>query len=586
MKILNKIDEFRILRKSSFKAFFAVLLPFVMTACEDQLNEEIPSEFNSSTFFADATTVEMGVMGIYDAVANEDFYSRWLSYELQGPTDISRFNRSNRDRGTAHGQVNDHIFTENNQAIAQVWTQGYKAVYAANLAIDGTKPLYESLKNTSGRTGVQESQFETIGFNYAEAHFLRAVVYFEMVKKWGDIPLKLSSATSLSETEAIRTPQEEVYEQIEKDLQFAIEHLPWASSGIVGRANKGAALGLLTRVYLAWAGQPISDQSKYAKAVETAKQIIDSREHALLTKFERIPDVPAYGAGPEYADDYPELWWNFARGITDETEVMWSIHHLYTAAENDCGWIGAWYGVHTGDKAKGGPGRGDNRMPLTWDFYDSFEESDSIRRDYTCFPFRSYTSGGENFWEPLPRSGADNRTPYYRGLGVGKYRRYLMPVVSENNNKESMDWPVIRYADVLLMYAEAQLMSGGDLDDGLDKLNMVRRRAHKLPIHEASSIDKQVLNLDVIINERAWELAGEGLRKHDLIRWGILVERIKAAGAAYEVRWPNHLLSEDGHYLVHTTIQDHHVLWPIPFSAEIAQNPKILETDPTNNGYR
>ncbi|WP_258103476.1 RagB/SusD family nutrient uptake outer membrane protein [Marinoscillum sp. MHG1-6] len=576
MKSKNKRGHLGgILENRLFRLLVLVAVFTGISSCEDSLQEEAPSEFDSSDFYKDAATAEMGVMGIYNAISHEDFYGRWMSYELQGPTDISRFNRSNRDRNAAHGQVNDHIFTEDNQAISQAWAKGYEAIYAANLAIDGIRPLYETTSD------------EDIKFAYAEAHFLRGVVYFEMVKKWGDIPLKTTTIETVSEAKVVaRTPQVEIYEQIEKDLKFAAENLPWASSGKLGRASKGAALGMLTRAYLAWAGKPIEDATKYEDARLAAKEIIESGEHQLLTDFEFIePTADGFrGDRAEMFDNYPELWWNIALGVTDDTEIMWAIQYLYTANQDDSGWIGAWHGVGTADKSAGGPGRGDNRMPLTWSFYDSFEASDSIRRDYSCFLFRSRGSGGVNAWYDLPTNSSEG-TPYYWGIGNGKFRRYLMPEVSENNNKESMDWPVIRYADVLLMYAEAALMTGTDVADGLEKLNMVRRRAHNLPVNTASAIDKGSLTLDVVIDERAWELCSEGLRKHDLIRWGILKERIMAAGAAFETRWSAMAPADNGFYVGHLNFKDHHVLWPIP-NSEFVPNPFILSTDPTNNGYR
>ena len=180
--------------------------------------------------------------------------------------------------------------------------------------------------------------------------------------------------------------------------------------------------------------------------------------------------------------------------------------------------------------------------------------------------------------------------------GVGKYRRYLLDPKSPNNNYESMNWPILRYADVLLMLAEGineTLLNGGSLPAGAsidlayESVNKVRRRARKLdPDTPNGSVDLSGSGGDAfrqqIRDERSWELCFEGVRRTDLIRWGILVESIQKAGQG---------LSAQGHdvesvYLPASKVEAKHDLLPIPFSAEISQNPDILTTDPTNNGYR
>ena len=179
---------------------------------------------------------------------------------------------------------------------------------------------------------------------------------------------------------------------------------------------------------------------------------------------------------------------------------------------------------------------------------------------------------------------------------VGKFRRYLIKNPSPENNFDVMNWPVIRYADVLLMLAESineTLARGGTLPEGAslekayDAVNQVRRRARNLdPNATNAKVDLSGNGGETfrqqIRDERKWELCFENQRRHDLIRWGILEEVIKATGedmAKAKYTWPHA-------YFPAINIDSKHVLLPIPFAAEISQNPSILKTDASNNGYR
>jgi hypothetical protein len=217
-------------------------------------------------------------------------------------------------------------------------------------------------------------------------------------------------------------------------------------------------------------------------------------------------------------------------------------------------------------------------------FLESFEADDTARRDWSVAQFE--IDRNHNF------VAITNNLNY----SAGKFRRYLMTTLSPTNNYDAMNWPVIRYADVLLMLAESvneTLENGGALPAGVtlteayEAINQVRRRARML---DPNSPD---VGIDLsggggesfrqqIRNERSWELCFENQRRPDLIRWGILEQTVQQAGTDLA----NIGIDVGSNYLPASNILPRHVLMPIPFSAEISQNPDILNTDPTNNGYR
>lgn len=428
------------------------------------------------------------------------------------------------------------------------------------------------------RTSIEKDQ-KALDLVIAEAQFLRGFMYFQLVRNWGDVPLKLSSVAELDDLQSQRTPKEKVYEQIEKDLLAAIAVLPEASKVTnAARINKGAARGILARIYLSWAGFPIQDTSKFTKAAEQALAVVNSGEHALNSLIEKL------SVGAPYDQPFPQVFKNLADKVNELKESMWEIHFSFGIGTRfDASTVGVWHGIIQDTRSK--YKRGDPRRYALPTFYDSFEKDDTLRRNWSIAQFR--IDKDDNFI-------AEDRNRLR--WGVGKFRRYLIQNPSPDNNFDVMNWPIIRYADVLLMLAESiyettqnggTLPAGANMDLAYEAINRVRRRARNFDPHlPQDRVDlKGGEGIDFrqqIRNERKWELCFENQRRHDLIRWGTLVETVQATGVAMKkakYTWPHA-------YFPAANIQDRHVLLPIPFAAEISQNPAVLKTDPTNNGYR
>ncbi|MBC9797750.1 RagB/SusD family nutrient uptake outer membrane protein [Sinomicrobium weinanense] len=564
-------------KKNALRVMIPVLMLFAMTGCEKDLNEEVYSDFTGDNFFTDVNSAELGLMGIYDVLGSEDLYGRGYLLYFHSGTDLERYWRQNR--GLDDDLLANYQIQENNGWIGQVWTAFYDGINRANLVIDRVTVLRDKQAEITDPSSKETADLNAYNNILGDAYFLRAFMYFQLVKNWGDVPLRLSSEISFNELQSRRAPKEEVYQQIESDILQAIEYLPPASAvATPGRINRGAARGILARIYLNWAGYPVQDKSKFEKAAEQAWAVVSSGEHQLNSVIEPV------GLGGEFDQPFPRVFRNLAEKVYDLRSSMWEIHFSFQGStRGDASTVGVWHGVHQADNSSYGRGA-PRRYPLPT-FFDSYEEKDSLRRDWTIAQFE--INKNDEF-VPLERKQLK--------WGVGKFRRYLIGSISPDKNYDIMNWPVIRYADVLLMLAESvneTVMNGGTLPPGVtvgnayEAINRVRRNARAQdpnvtdPETDLSGGAGEQFRQQ-IRNERKWELAFENLRKPDLVRWGILVETVKQTGAKMVAQG----FDKETDYFPAHNIQDKHVLLPIPFSAEISQNPKILETDPTNNGYR
>lgn len=576
LKIKNiKLTIMNILKLKS--SLLVLMIGCMFVSCEKDLEEEVYSSFTGDNFYNDVASAELGLFGIYDVLATDELYGRAYLIYFHSGTDQDRYWRQNR--GLDDDLLANYQIQENNAWIGKVWGEFYKGIYRANQVIEQVTILRDGVADVNDPTPKQVSDLNAYNNVLGDAHFLRAFMYFQLVKNWGDVPLRLTSNITIETLKAERAPKEEVYQQIERDMEVAIGLLPLAGNvKSSARVSKGAAQAIFARMYLTWAGAPVHNTSKFAKATELAWDVVSSGQHGLNTTVERLT------VGAPFDQFFPQVFKNLTDNVHEPRESMWEIQFSFVGASRfDASTLGTWHGITQDDKSS--YGRGAPRRYNLPTFYDTFEPGDSIRRDYSIAQFE--IDKNDDFI-PVDRDKLK--------WGVGKFRRYLLSSTSPDKNYDVINFPVIRYADVLLMLAEGvneTLDNGGSLPAGVsinaayDAINQVRRRARMLPVHDmnpsvdiAGSVGETFRQQ--IRNERSWELCNENLRKPDLIRWGILLETVKKTGA--EMATLGYTKEHD--YFPALNIQERNVLLPIPFSAEISQNPDILITDPSNNGYR
>lgn len=389
-----------------------------------------------------------------------------------------------------------------------VWDMHYRAINNINGVI-------RAVKAGSIDGPVEQADVDAL---MGQARFLRAYNYFMLVRLYGDLPL-ITDETPNPVVEPVteRTPVAQVYDLIVSDFQYAVEKLPAIWDDQPGKPNKSAAKGLLTKVYLTMATAPLNQTANYAKAAELAADLMDDGTHSLVPKVEDV-----FKLSNKYG---PEMMWSFNSTSDDPATdaQIWTpeIMDGWGDASIDPAWSNKWF----------------SESP------DEPRQAAYLILEYNGIP---YTDFAEK--RPFIRKFA---LPY---ITVDEYDRY----------QPTANIPIIRYADVLLMYAEAANMAeGGPSAAAYEAVNMVRRRAFNLPLTDpAPGIDLEDLTQAefdaAVIEERNRELCFEFDRWFDLVRKRMLGQVA-------------------GQYLPNFSEEDY--LYPIPeYDAKIlgSQNPGYI----------
>ncbi|MDR1454239.1 MAG: RagB/SusD family nutrient uptake outer membrane protein [Tannerella sp.] len=450
---------------------FFAVLFAALVSC-NELSLVPVSRLTGSNFPLTDNDAIAAVNGVY--VANSDFSSS-SSYVAELPADAMQCGEEVTSGSGAAIGIYQH--DADNGTVTYVWTVLYRGVTNANAAIDNisVSDVSESLKK------------RLVG----EAKFLRALYYFYLVQLFGDVPLVLHPEEGVG---VARTPVDEVYTQIVEDLKAASANgvLPVSYDGAdKGRVTNGAAWALLAKVYLVWAQvSPGSNAGeKYTQSIAAAGKV----------------------AGYELEEDFLDNW---NTGKRNGKENIFSAHHVISQESNGDG------GNHLAhcSFATGFSDVTPHLIVSDLSFYHKFDDRD--QRKGGSFAKRLYNPGkGEYFDFTLPR-----------------FRKYIDTLnITTTNLTRSIDRTILRYAEVLLIRAEAQNERDHGPDaESYEAVNQVRRRAFRHFPVTAASADDVPADLsyeqfrEVVRDERFFEFVYEQQRWFDLVRWRILV---KSAGA-------------------------------------------------------
>ncbi|WP_299819714.1 RagB/SusD family nutrient uptake outer membrane protein [uncultured Pontibacter sp.] len=495
-------------------------MSFSVSSCKDYLEVEPVSLFGPDYIFSNVSSVQKQVLGIYSTLAGDNGYGIRLSmyYTLdddlmmgQGATPFP----DNERRDIAHYTVQP-----SNTQLANPFKQLYQGVERANLAIYYI-PKMEMY--TSG-TEAQKKELRRL---HGEALTLRAQLYLELIRNWGDVPGRFLPADLVTESFLGRTDRDEIYDQLLADLAEAATLVPWRGelSARDERITQGAVRALRARIALFRGGyslrlnrqmeRPANYQEFYKIARDESKAIIDRNDHRLNPSYEAV-FKEAIAAGR----------------IEPNGEVIWEV----AMAGGSSALGDSKLGYYNGPRLNGSTGNG--ALTILPTYFYSFDQSD-LRRDVTAAPYNISSAAIIQ-----PRS--------LQTMVDGKFRRDWIPgMMTSNAQYFGLNWPLIRYSDVLLMFAEAENELSGPTADAYEAVNQVRRRAFGKPIFTADAavdLSAGLGKLDffnAIVQERAWEFGGEGIRKYDLIRWNMLGQRLSetkaelAAMAAQQVPYQN-----------------------------------------------
>lgn len=413
-------------------------------------------------------------------------------------------------------------YNGDNVFVLNWWTGLYSVIAQTNLVLD----------NVPGIKMDEAKKKQILG----EAQFLRAWSYFYLVRLYGDVPLLTTSILSATDpmTNAPRTLKDSVYQQVITDLKAAeASGLNWTDAG--GRVSLGAVKSLLAEVYLTMAGYPL-DKGKtyYQLAADKANEVITSAKFSLFPDYNSLHD----------------------ESLENQQEQIFEIQYLGGVANNGNQAIllpnfkdVSAYGTEVG-----------STTPTT-QFFNSFEAGDKRVIDRQGFFYTSYYSGGDGALKSL---GA----PYiYKHFDIGANGTSG----KKGTAASGLNWMNIRYAQVLLTYAEAQNeAASGPTQAALDALKSIRDRAG-LTTGTLGSFDQTSFK-EAVWRERWHELCYEGITWFDMVR---LKKAYNESSNSFE-DFVGHKLPESG-----ATLAEKHLLFPLP-TIEMQNNPNLR---PQNAGY-
>lgn len=526
--------------------FFTTTILF--SSCNKFL-DTVPEDFLTPiNYYETEDQLESGIAAVYSLLGHYALYGREMT-RMGLDADDGFYDVVDALEGV---RVYDVSATDPN--VAGFWSTCYVGIYRANIL----------LANLDRSVNVNEEVRNAIK---GEALFLRSYFYFLLVSNFGGVPY-IREPTD--KTNIPRTPPEEVYHNIVQDMEEAEKLVkPIQQLGYGGRVSKSAVRGVLARVNLFMAGYPIYDESRYEEARKWAKLVIDDQE-----------------AGHELLSDFSQVFINYAADEYDIRESIWEIEFYGNnqGVYKEGGQIGAYNGIrYVGDDSNYGYSLGMvNASGTLWDKYEDPDSliSPDLRREWTIAPFS--VSGNPAVEKARPLTEIYQRD-------CGKYRRKYEVVSPKDRQYTPINFPVLRYSDVLLMFAEAEnQLHAGPSQHAYDAINQVRRRGYGLLLDEQADETNEPIegvdlaNLDQetflreLQDERSRELSFEGLRKGDLVRWGIFIEKMEEARErALQASLPSSL-NHAMRYFTNVSTRD--VVWPIPsyemgVNIELRQNP-------------
>ncbi|WP_448778786.1 RagB/SusD family nutrient uptake outer membrane protein [Bacteroides congonensis] len=533
-------------RKIFIAAVFVVIL---CTSCMDNfLETKSPSIPSSENVFESTALTESALMGIYATMTESWMYGQKLCVNWQGVSDVevgsNAFNASNYKATNSDSSAGN--FYDDSYNSTTRWDVIYRFVEGATAAVDGIR----------GSSLLHSDKKATMEALLGEALTLKALGYFELIRFWGDVPFKSKASNSdLSNVYMEKVDRDTIYKYIVKDLQEAITYLPWTGkeSYTVERVTKGFAKGLLARIALFAGGWSIRDNNNFPN--------LDLIHH---------PDIPELGGffvgRPKNWEEYYKIAADQCADMLGDTEnphqldpsfenIWKTVNHLelnkynenlfeVAFGEGQSGDVGATMGyplargVFNASRGMGGGGY----AATTMYYFYSFNRFDK-RRDVTCV-FQEYKN----------ENGKNKEVFGCNPLGVacGKWRWYWMTdnymkirfPESTSRISTGINWILMRYSDVYLMFAEAQnALTGPDIVNEVAKisprqaLEKVRERAFGIGSPEISNYNSDFFT--AIVNERAWEFGCEAIRRQDLARWGLLGEKIEEMKEALCLMYDN-----------------------------------------------
>lgn len=496
------------MKKNKILSALAFILVLTASSCEDYLDTSSKSAITPEVTFASTELTKKAIDGIIVSMAETESYrGRFLTWYGMN-SDIEWYNTSTNNDDKA--KLATYMATPGNKEMdrpANAWAKMYEGIEKANLCITGIR-----------NNGISHEAGTEFGHLLAEALTLRAVLYSDLVKAWGDVPARFEPLTNATIYKA-KSDRDVIYKQIITDLEEAADLAYWPLQDLeytkeINRINKTFVKGLLGRVCLDAAGysqRPGFDNPRLSNDPELSKEVLYplAKKH-LLEAF-------GYHGEDALEKSFEGIFKKLcAENYLAGGEGLWNI-----PMSEGRGRMAYTFGIRhrTPDQytklASGG-----QVGPTPHLFYD-YDINDT-RRDVTCIPYE---------WSQS--NPAKQQLRALNSWCFGKYRYEWMTRIVTSSSDDGLQKQYMRYAEIILMLAEIEnQLPNGNSSDAANYLKMIRRRAFPQAMW-ATKVDQYVDSkntrdkmFDAIVDEYSFEFAGEMIRKETLIRWNLLGDKL------------------------------------------------------------
>ena len=479
-------------------------LILAISSCKHYLDLEPKSSFDEAYVFGSVSSATSAVLSVYGHLAGQEGYGSRLSLMYTVDQDESLGYSNTAAGGGDNGQkaMARYNATPENAQLERPYNQLYGGIEGANICI-------KNIPKMDAYTNGSESDKKALQRLYGEVLTLRAQFYFELIRNWGDVPAPFTPSIDQPDLFLPKTDRDTIYEHILADLKEAEDLVPWRlDAGVTTdeRITKGGVKAIRAKIALFRGGYSLRRSSNkmerkpdyldyYKITRDECRDIIQSGKHALNPSFESL------------FKDFMD-----AHKIESNGEVLFEVALA--------GGLGATDSRLTDAGPPVGP-TGNGAIKLVPTYYYSFDSIDT-RKDVTAADYAVKTTN-----QHTPGS-----TSALLAVFCGKFRRDWVsnPAIplATPTLYSGINWPVIRYADVLLMFAETENeLNNGPTPEAIAAYEQVRKRAYKGNEDKIGETPADKAGFfTAVMNERWLEFGGEGIRKYDLIRWNLLGQRI------------------------------------------------------------
>lgn len=488
------------------KRFAYIVLAGLLTAfssCDDFLDVAPNSGFSEEYVYNSATEMRSAVNGIYSLMTESNAYGRNIESSFNPNTDVEMSAVSTSTRSVDGRDIPCYDPTPTWSTLNNTWNAMYEIINFANDVIQGieSSDLYDA-ENPSANADVAQL--------YGEAKCLRAMTYLDLIRIWGDVVFRTEPADASSDLQVAVTDRNEILSYLINELRAVEPYMMYASEMEEGveRASREYCQGLIGLLAMnrgGWTLRPDTNNPQSIGTMQRADDYLDYYDIA-IDYLGRVVS----GGRHNLNLSFEQLWYNECNWNTpDDDDVIFSIPMLTGTS----GVFGSRIGIEIDEGSE--YGSSSNTFTLSATYYYTFDHQD-LRRDQTV----SFVKYDGNLNQVLDIGVAS--------FAPAKWSKLKMatPLGSGSFDNTGINYTYMRYADVLLLYAEAlNERHNGPTEEARNALKQVRRRAFE-SVNWPEKVENYVNSLgtydsffQAIMDERKWEFGGEGIRKFDLARW-------------------------------------------------------------------